>query len=62
MKGTRNLAFVVCRLSNLVLLAVAAAGPGGVNQVQKRRPSFWFNLFRGEDFRLVDRLRPTIRE
>jgi hypothetical protein len=59
-KASATLVHTLCQLSDVVLFAAAVPGQGGVNHVNERWPSFWFNLFRGEDYQLVDLLRPMI--
>ena len=48
------------RLSDIVLFSAAVPGQGGTNHINEQWPSYWSNLFRNENFEVVDLLRGMI--
>lgn len=42
------------RLSDIVLFSAAVPGRGGTNHINEQWPSYWSNLFRNENFEVVD--------
>jgi cyclopropane fatty-acyl-phospholipid synthase-like methyltransferase len=47
--------------ADMVLFSAAVPGQGGEHHVNERNPEFWRALFREQDFRPVDFVRPLIR-
>jgi len=58
----RSATFVrsLTQLSDIVLFSAAVPGQGGTNHINEQWHSYWSNLFRNENFEVVDLLRGMI--
>jgi SAM-dependent methyltransferase len=50
------------KLAQLVLFSAAAPGQGGIGHVNEQWPGYWRRLFEARGFKMLDLLRPVIRE
>jgi hypothetical protein len=57
-----QLIITLTSLAPLVLFSAAAPGQGGIGHVNEQWPRYWRSLFEARGFKMLDILRPLIRE
>jgi SAM-dependent methyltransferase len=58
----RRLVRLVTTLAPLILFSAAIPGQGGINHINEQWPSYWRELFAQLGFRMLDPIRPHIRD
>lgn len=52
----------LCNLAPVVLFSAATPGQGGTDHINEKPLSYWVELFREHDYKLVDMIRPAIKD
>ncbi len=61
-RSGRALVHALTDLAPLVLFSAAVPGQGGIGHINEQWPSYWRSLFAERGFRMLDVIRPLIRE
>jgi SAM-dependent methyltransferase len=58
----RNIVAALIEAAPVVLFSAAVPGQGGTNHVNEQWPEYWRRLFEARGYRMLDPIRPRIRE
>jgi SAM-dependent methyltransferase len=58
----RNLVRALTEAAPVVLFSAAIPGQGGTNHINEQWPSYWIKIFAGYGHRMLDPIRPLIRD
>lgn len=61
-RSGRELVGVLTDLAPLILFSAAVPGQGGIGHVNEQWPWYWRHIFEQRNFRMLDVIRPLIRE
>jgi Methyltransferase domain len=61
-RNARHLVRTLTTIAPAVLFSAAVPSQGGSNHINEQWPSYWRGLFKAENFRMFDCVRPRIRE
>ncbi len=61
-RNADRLVQVLTEAAPVILFSAAVPGQGGVNHLNEQWPDYWSELFRYRGFRMIDALRPKIRD